>query len=391
LRPAVSSAKRRRVGAAFFAERFEDKVVAERSRRTSRLECLVHHLGLTLGGRPAADFTKRLIVPVSSDTLLRVVRRRSKLPEAPLNVVGIDDWAWRQDHRYGSIVCDLERHRIVTLLPDREIATVRAWPAEHPQITVVSRDRGRAYGEAVTKALPNAVQVADRWRLMENASSALRKSMRSIRTAIGAAKINPDLLTCAEKLQYEGYLRREEMNAVIARLAGDGVPIKEIVRRTGHSRKLVRQVIRGERTDIFRIRQSSLESHLPVLDEMWNGGCRNGAELWRRLKAKGYRGSLRVRRVGDPPPLRRARIRQAPSKGAFGQDHRAFDDHGPRSPQQIRHGDHSRHRKGRAYAGRGPKSDRQVPSDDPDEVREQPRRLDHQRQREPGSRLSPAG
>ena len=152
-----------------FAERFEDKVVAERSRRTSRLECLVHHLGLALGGRPAAGFAKRLMVPVSNDTLLRVVRRRAKLPEAPLNVIGIDDWAWRRNHRYGSIVCDLERRRIVALLPDREIATVRAWLAEHPQIAVVSRDRGGGYGEAVTKTLPDAVQVADRWHLCESA------------------------------------------------------------------------------------------------------------------------------------------------------------------------------------------------------------------------------
>jgi len=131
----------------------------------------------------------------------------------------------------------------------------------------------------------------------------VRKSMRAVRAVIGAATINPDLLTCAEKLQYEGYLRREEMNAVIARLADDGVPIKEIVRRTGHSRKLVRQVIRGERTDIFRIRQSSLEAQLPMLDEMWNAGCRNGAELWRRVKAKGFRGSLRV--VGEWATRRR--------------------------------------------------------------------------------------
>lgn len=89
----------------------------------------------------------------------------------------------------------------------------------------------------------------------------------------------------------------------MARLADDGVPIKEIVRRTGHSRKLVRQVIRGERTDVFRVRQSSLEAHLPVLDDMWNAGCRNGAELWRRLKAKGFRGSLRV--VGEWATRRR--------------------------------------------------------------------------------------
>jgi transposase len=109
-----------------FAERFEDGVVAERSRRTLRLECIVHHLGLALGGRPAAGFAKRLMVPVSNDTLLRVVRRRANLRNDQLNVVGIDDWAWRRNHRYGTIVCDLERRRIGTLLPDREIATVEA-------------------------------------------------------------------------------------------------------------------------------------------------------------------------------------------------------------------------------------------------------------------------
>ncbi len=75
------------------------------------------------------------------------------------------------------------------------------------------------------------------------------------------------------------------------------------MRRTGHSRKLVHQVTRGEGTDIFRIRQSSLEAHMPMLDEMWNAGCHNGAELWRRLKAKGFRGSLRV--VGEWASRRR--------------------------------------------------------------------------------------
>ena len=281
-----------------FAERFEDDVVGERSRRTSRLEYIVHYLGLVLGGRPAADFAKRLMMPVSNDTLLRVVRRRAAVPDDHLNVIGIDDWAWRRNHRYGTIVCDLERRRIVALLPDRESATVEAWLADHAEIRIISRDRGGGYGEAAAKALPDAIQVADRWHLMENASAAfldaVRKSMRAIRTAIGATTINPALLTCAEKLQYEGYLRREETNAAIMKLSGDGISIKEIVRRTGHSRKLVRQVVRGERTDVFRVRQSSLDAHLPLLDELWGAGCRNGAELWRRLQAKGFRGSLRV-------------------------------------------------------------------------------------------------
>lgn len=290
-----------------FAERFEDEIVAERSRRTSRLDCIVHHLGLALGGRPAAGFAKRLMMPVSNDTLLRVVRRRAVLPDAPLNVVGIDDWAWRRNHRYGTVVCDLERRRIVALLPDRESATVEAWLADHAEIGIISRDRGGGYGEAAAKALPQAIQVADRWHLMENASAAfldaVRKSMRAIRTAIGATTINPALLTCAEKLQYEGYLRREETNAAIIKLSGEGLSIKEIVRCTGYSRKLVRQVIRGERTDVFRVRQSSLEAHLPLLDELWSSGCRNGAELWRRLRARGFRGSLRV--VGEWATRRR--------------------------------------------------------------------------------------
>src|SRR5664280_845975 len=144
-----------------FAERFGDDVLPTRSRRTTRLECIVHHLDLALGGRPAASFVRRLMLPVSNDTLLRVVRRRTCPPTEPLIVAGIDDWAFRKNHRYGTIVCDLERRRIVALLPDREIATVRAWLSAHPEIRVVSRDRGGGYGEAAAKALPDALQVAD--------------------------------------------------------------------------------------------------------------------------------------------------------------------------------------------------------------------------------------
>jgi transposase len=73
--------------------------------------------------------------------------------------------------------------------------------------------------------------------------------------------------------------------------------IKQIARQTGYSRKLVRQVIRGERNDVFRTRQGSLDVHLPWLDDQWASGCRTGAELWRRLTARGFRGSLRV--VGE--------------------------------------------------------------------------------------------
>lgn len=74
-------------------------------------------------------------------------------------------------------------------MPDREPATAQAWLSAHPTIAVVARARGGGYGEAAAKALPCAVQVADRWHLMENANraflDAVRKSMRQIRCAIG--------------------------------------------------------------------------------------------------------------------------------------------------------------------------------------------------------------
>lgn len=175
-------------------------------------------------------------------------------------MIGIDDWAWGRNQRYGTIICDLERRKTIALLPDREPATAQEWLSAQPQISVVAGDRGGGYALAAVKALPQAAQVADRWHLMENAShaflAAVRKSTGPIRAAIGAATINPDLLTAAERLQYDGYLRREEENAVILRLAKERVPIKEIVRRTGYSLGLVRKVFRGQRSDVFRVRDN---------------------------------------------------------------------------------------------------------------------------------------
>ena len=70
-------------GQQIFVERFATNVLAPSARRTGRLDCIVHHLGLALGGRPAASFARRLMLPVSNDTLLRVIRRRAHVPTEP--------------------------------------------------------------------------------------------------------------------------------------------------------------------------------------------------------------------------------------------------------------------------------------------------------------------
>ena len=137
-----------------FAERFE--AVEPRARRTTRLDDVVHCLAIALGGRPAASLSRRLNVLVSNDTLLRMVRRRGPRSFPPPSIVGIDDWAWRRNFRYGTLICDLERRKTIALLPDREPTTAEAWLKQWPDITVVARDRGGSYALAAQRALPNA-------------------------------------------------------------------------------------------------------------------------------------------------------------------------------------------------------------------------------------------
>lgn len=116
-----------------------------------RMDGIVHRLGLALGGRPGHNLASRLAIPVSKDTLLRTVRRLAARSREPLRTVGIDDWAWRKGCQYGTVICDLERRRIVALLPDRAGGTSAAWLRDHPSIEFIARDRGASYGDAASR------------------------------------------------------------------------------------------------------------------------------------------------------------------------------------------------------------------------------------------------
>ena len=159
-----------------FAERLA--LAQPKARRTLRRREIQQQIGLALGGEPGSRLAGRLAMPVSGDTLRRLIRARGGEIASPPRIIAGDDWAWRRGHRYGTIICDLERHRVIDRLPDRTGETLASWLRQHGEgVAVVSRDRAGAYAEGIRAGAPPAVQIADRWHLMVNASDARRQML----------------------------------------------------------------------------------------------------------------------------------------------------------------------------------------------------------------------
>ena len=168
-----------------FVERLPS-VAPAHARISERLAGIVRLLGHAAGGRPAERLAGRLGLIASRNTVLRHLKRsvcRSG-GGSQLRAVGIDDWAWRKGHGYGTIVVDLERRNVIDVLPDRSAASTEAWLRNHPRIEFIARDRDGLYADGAKRGVPQACQIADRFHVVQNLRVAIERQLSRLERPI---------------------------------------------------------------------------------------------------------------------------------------------------------------------------------------------------------------
>ena len=159
-----------------FAERFP-LLARACARRTLRQAEALTEIAFANGGKAGAKLAKRLAMPTSRDTLLRLIRSTEIPKRKTPRVLGLDDFAWKKGDRYGTMLVDLEARCPVDLLANREAASVARWLREHPGVKLISRDRAGVYAEGAKRGAPRAKQIADRYHLLVNLRDTLKTTL----------------------------------------------------------------------------------------------------------------------------------------------------------------------------------------------------------------------
>jgi len=275
------------------------------ARVTRRLSQIVQVISLATGGRLGVRITDRLGIQTKRQTILRRIMALPTDPVGQVIELGIDDFAFRRGRNYGTILVDMQHHKVIDVLPDRKAETSAAWMTNHPEIELVSRDRGGDYASAATSGAPQAIQCADRFHLLKNLGEAvegvlahhlaahrnrvaqeLRATPLSTEHAIHPPKQRP------KKAEIQQGKREERLAQYqhVVTLRKLGFSQTAIATQVGVAHSTVSRWLSG---DTFpeqqpRSRKMELDSHLSYLSQRWEAGCHNIAQLYRELVARGY-------------------------------------------------------------------------------------------------------
>lgn len=150
-------------------------------RRSQRCEDLITAIGLNTNCESGSLICKLMGINVSGDTIIRLLLRKAEqLPERKCSdIIGIDDWAYKKGHTYGTVICDGATHNPITILDGRDGVELKKWLEENKHIKTVTRDRAGAYASAISKVIPDAIQVADRFHLFNNFMHAVKHAINS--------------------------------------------------------------------------------------------------------------------------------------------------------------------------------------------------------------------
>lgn len=293
-----------------FAERLPE-LVPFRAQRTCRLTRTLHVVATALGGMAGSRLAHKLRMGVSHDTLLRLIRQNLSAPPVTPRVLGVDDFALQKGRVYATILVDLEKHQPIELLPDRTAETFATWLREHGGVDVIARDRSTEYARGASDGAPAALQVADRWHILKNLSSALERMLNRLHADLSHLP-HPSIDDSVPTAQLPTVVRplrlpspREQAARQAARdrraaryeqvqtLHQQGISMLQIATRLGIGRATVRTFVSAKafpERAAQRRQPSILDPYVPYLQQRWAEGCSNASQLWREIKAKGYGG-----------------------------------------------------------------------------------------------------